>query len=355
MKKNSKKYYSIPISNNDIINKIVLENRDNLYKELEKNWTERIKRSNELIECITNDNEYLSTHHEEVLSEIENLNNALDYYAGLGINEDEMGYEIRGFKGVRRNLEKNYRTLSLKYYHYMFEKNNQTSKEFIDRSNNVSKRQSAIEKKMSDTNSKIESLGATFLNIVLTISIVSSMVAILVHVPIEYAIPIGLLCTWLLLSSILFICEYFKNNTFVRKESFAKKVYFGLSIVTLLSFSIPLIVKTINNNYDDFTQKVYIIDNQNDMKYRLIDDKTIIDNFINSFYSYWESHDNNFGKYKYSLDNEEVLSIIIYNYYVDKNSVYRFELFFSNGKTVSFNTDNEDLEEWLTINGINVW
>ena len=40
MKKNSKKYYSIPISNNDIINKIVLENRDNLYKELEKNWTD---------------------------------------------------------------------------------------------------------------------------------------------------------------------------------------------------------------------------------------------------------------------------------------------------------------------------
>lgn len=336
-------------SNEEVLKSIINSNKEKQYKELKDNWTKRIKKSNELIELVEKDPQYLSHHYKEIFDEIEMLNNALDYYAELGIDEDEIGYAKYGLREVRRNLEKNYRTLSIRYYNYM-------TKDVISRATGVSKKQSSLAKKLIDTDSKIESLGSTFLNIVLTISIVSSMVAVLVHVPAEYAISVGLLCAWLLLSSILFISEYFKNNVFVKRESFARKIYIALSIVTLISFIAPSVVKKINNyTCDDLVQKVYIIDNQNDMKYRLIDDSVIINDFVDSFHTYWESHDSNFSKYKYLLENDGVMSIVIYNYVVNNSNVYRCELFFLNGKTVSFNTNSDSLEEWLISKGISVW
>ena len=191
------------------------------------------------------------------------------------------------------------------------------------------------------------------MNIVLTISIVSSMIAILTKIRFEYLIPVSLICSWLLLSSIIFISEYFKNPLYREKDSFARKIYYTLSIITVISFIIPLSYNAITKRVCmDLSQNVYIIGNNSAVHYANINDKSVIENFMSNFIVDWENNDANFYKYKEYLNNDNINNIIFYKYHEDNIDIYKFELFLLNGKLVTFKTDNEQLKEWIENNNI---
>lgn len=209
---------------------------------LKTQWTRDIEDSNRVIENIQTIENYISTHSKDIEDQINVLNDRLDYYNELGIDLDGELSSTYNFSEMRRNLESNYRTLSLQFYGYNFNKNKnqyEKSKKLLDR---INKEQKNIEEKMSDVNNRIESLGATFLNIVLTISITTTMVTVLLNSSPEYSLAIILGCAWLLLTSIIFISSYFKTNT--KKEDITKggitppiAIYILLTLVTMLAFA----------------------------------------------------------------------------------------------------------------------
>ena len=203
------------------IKEIFLSNANEQYNKLNAQWSKDIEESNDLISKIAN--------------MIESLNNKLDYYAELGIELDHAESTPYNFPEIRRNLEKNYRILSLQYYKYNFEKTKEQYTESQKILDEIVNKQKDISDKMDKTDNRIESLGSTFLNIVLTISITTSMVAILLNASPKYSLAIVLCCAWLLLSAILFVSTYFKSNT-NQNNKLAISVYVILSIVALFSF-----------------------------------------------------------------------------------------------------------------------
>lgn len=217
------------------IKELVLSNTNEQYNKLNTQWSKDIKESNDLISKIEHNHKYIEKNSFQVSNMIERLNNKLDYYTELGIELDHTEPSPYNFPEIRRNLEKNYRTLSLQYYKYNFEKTKKQYTESQKILDEIANKQKDIIEKMDKTDNRIESLGSTFLNIVLTISITTSMVAVLLNASPKYSLAIVLCCAWLLLSVILFVSSYFKSDT-NKNNKLAIRVYVILSIVTLISF-----------------------------------------------------------------------------------------------------------------------
>lgn len=170
---------------------------------------------------------------------LERLNKELDYYTQLGVDIEKKETSSYNFSEIRRSLERNYRTLSLIYYGYNFTQNKIKSDESEKNLKEIIETQNEIERKMSNIDNRIEGLGATFLNMILTISIVPTMITVLLKAEPEHAILIILICAWLLLSSIIFISAYFKKKSEETENiKFAKTIYITLSIVTLVAVMI---------------------------------------------------------------------------------------------------------------------
>lgn len=89
---------------------------------------------------------------------------------------------------------------------------------------------------MQNVDNRIEGLGATFLNMVLTISIITTMVTVLLNTNPKYSVIIVLVCAWLLLSSIIFLGSYFKSNKSIKEgNSLAMIIYIILTVLTLVA------------------------------------------------------------------------------------------------------------------------
>ena len=214
------------------LEKIIEVNRKLQKEKLKNQWTKDIEDSNKIISQLKDRTDYIEKNEEEVNRIIERLNKEIDYYSELGIQleEDDKNYK---FSEIRRNLEKNYRILSLEFYKYNFNKikiQNITSKEKLDE---LIQKQSVVESKMQNVDSRVEGLGATFLNMVLTISIITTMVTILLNTTAYYSIVIVLACSWLLLSSILFIGIYFKKTKSIAEIGWFVIIIY--SVITLLT------------------------------------------------------------------------------------------------------------------------
>jgi hypothetical protein len=358
------------------INNYVKSNQNPIYDDLKEKWTKKIKISDKMLYNISKDSEYLEKNLKSIENCIEDLNRTLDYNNEIGVNCDSIGYIKNGLQNLRRSLERNYRYLSSKYYKYMFDNNKKEfdkikkesqnidrkmNKLMLDIANKIDKSFEKVDNKINESlenvdikicesennisriNDRIEGLGGTFLNIVLTISIVSSMVAVLVNAKPEYSITIVLACAWLLLSSILFISEYYKNPENKTRFTFGKKVYIILSIVTLIS-CLPIVLKKYDNKEDS---KVYLIDTLSEAQYSFVTDKKIINDFIKKFSPYWEENDINYTNNKDYINTKYISKIIFYKYTEGNIDLYKYELLLSNDKSISLKINDDDLEIWL--------
>lgn len=251
------------------LEKIIEVNRKLQKEKLKNQWTKDIEDSNKIISQLKDGTEYIEKNEEEVNRIIERLNKEIDYYSELGIQleEDDKNYK---FSEIRRNLEKNYRILSLEFYKYNFNKikiQNITSKEKLDE---LIQKQSVVESKMQNVDSRVEGLGATFLNMVLTISIITTMVTILLNTTAYYSIVIVLSCAWLLLSSILFIGIYFKKTKSIAEIGWFVIIIY--SVITLLTFSTLIygvcskidIEKKKDKCDEQLVENNYVIENNNE-------------------------------------------------------------------------------------------
>ncbi len=226
---------------------------------LKYQWAKDIEDSNLLISNIENNTKYISRNKEKVIGMIERLNKELDYYSELGVDIEKADNSFYRFPEIRRNLDKNYRTLSLYYYKYNFDRNDALYKNSLESLKKITNKQNEIDKKMGKIDSRIEGLGSIFLNIVLTISITTTMVTVLLDASPRYSLVIVLGCAWLLLSAILFVGSYFKSDS-NPKNKLAVTVYVILSIITFFSFIYcfysedPIVTRKDNVNIENSIQ-----------------------------------------------------------------------------------------------------
>lgn len=218
------------------IRALLRSNINEQYNKLNSQWSKDIEESNNLLSNIEQDEKLLENSSLKIVETIDRLNKELDYYSELGINLESVGSDSYNFPEIRRNLEKNYRTLSLIWYKHNFEELEKQFNKNQEKLNKILEKQEEIEIKTDKTDEKIESLGATFLNIVLTISITTTMVTVLLNSSPEYSLAIILGCAWLLLTSIIFISSYFKTNKKTESGVLPIIIYVVLTILTVLSF-----------------------------------------------------------------------------------------------------------------------
>ena len=218
------------------IESILNENQTEQLKSLKYKWENDIRDSNEIISNIEYNNYDIGKNQFEVTMMLESLNNAIDYYVELGVDIENAPPEYR-FQEIRRNLDKNYRKLSLIYYKYNFDLFNREVQDTTEKLEYLSKDQEELNSTMLNMNNRIENLGATFLNIVLTISITSSMIALLTETKAKYALLIVLASSWLLLTCIIFVGSYFKRDDSIKSRiTFPMIVYCILTLITFITF-----------------------------------------------------------------------------------------------------------------------
>lgn len=242
------------------IRKILNSNTPDSYNRLYFQWSKDIEESNSLISFIDQDEEYLEKNELKVFDTIERLNQELDYYSELGINLEGNSDIPYDFPEIRRNLEKNYRTLSLKWYKHNFDNNKKNSEKSEQALVNINQAQEELEKKLKNIDNRVEGLGATFLNIVLTVSITTTMVTVLLNTSPQYSLAIILGCAWLLLSSIIFISSYFKTNEKKENNILPFIIYIGLTVVTILAFGFGWFESN-EQNHPKKAENVEIIEN----------------------------------------------------------------------------------------------
>lgn len=242
---------------NDRIKRLIDKDTRNQTRRLTLQLTSIIKRTNDILERIKDDDEYISTHEPTVKMMLKRINVVLDNSKQI-TNEEIDNEALEKIEDLERVLESHYRNLSSKFYSNSFnelERKNILLNEKLDKSQqqlealtkeqaNFNKQKKEFEESVKKTNSKLESLGATFINIVLTISITSSLISVLdkaENIIESFTIVLG--CAWLLLSSILFVSEYFKNDTTQNKRQMA--IYWTLTAVFFILFAISCIVRFI--------------------------------------------------------------------------------------------------------------
>ena len=120
-----------------------------------------------------------------------------------------------------------------------YEKNNNILNNKIEELTNLID----IQKQESDKlTNKFEGLGATLINIVLTISIISSAVAAIEKIENPIHIPMFIMViTWLLITCILFCQFIFKNKNYLSKGMIV--FYICFSILVFITFIISFFVK----------------------------------------------------------------------------------------------------------------
>lgn len=209
-------------------------------KKLNDQWRKDIEDSNFIISEIEEKPKYIEENIDNIIAMVERLNKELDYYAELGVDIETKENVLYQFPEIRRNLERNYRTLSLIYYRYNFDQNKIKYNESEKSLNNIIEAQTQIEKKMNSMDSRVEGLGATFLNMVLTISIITTMVTVLSNASGIYALSIVVGCAWILLTSILFIGAYFKDEN-KKIPKVVKVTYIIITILAIIFFMLSII------------------------------------------------------------------------------------------------------------------
>ena len=330
------------------INEYIKSNQSQklVYDSLTDTWKKTIDESNDILEKISTDEDYLKNNLKKVENYIETLNLTLDYYNELGINYDAIAFIRRGLQNMRRDLEKNYRYLSFKYYQYMLNSNKIEILKSNSQNKELKNKIEESENKLNSMDNRIESLGGTFLNIVLTISIVSSMIAVLLNVKPEYAVMIVFSCAWLLLSSILFISEYYKSDK--NKKSFGKIVYIVFSIIT---FFIVVFVPIINKN-KKVEEKTYFTERDSISQYISIEDKDVISKFLNNFSSYWKNNDDTYINNLDIINIDYISKINFYKRTKGNLDYYDYEILLVDNKTVVLKINSSDLKEWLYQNNL---
>ncbi len=239
------------------LKQIINDNFEKQYRNLISQWRQVVKDSNLILEKVKDSKKYkIQENNSEISEMIERLNNTIDNYNQINSDEAQVKKisEISEDKieEIGRLLEGNYRKLSLIYYKHNFAENQKNYKELQEKLKKMSKsllqiqkaneelqkQKENFEETVKETNAKLESLGAIFLNIVLTISITSTMVTVLLNASPKFSLAIVLGSAWLLLSAILFVGIYFQNGTNKReKNNLALLIYFTLTIVTITSFA----------------------------------------------------------------------------------------------------------------------
>lgn len=334
------------------LHRLVDEGQELQYQSLKKQWTKDIEDSNDLIERIQTKEDYINKHSEEIEEEILILSARLDYYNELGVDLEGFLSSKYGFSEMRRTLERNYRTLSIQFYQNNFKQNKlqyEDSKKNLDTINGqqveIENKMNSVLDKLKNTDNRIENLGGIFLNIVLTISITSTMVSILVNEKTSYALAIVIGCAWLLLSSIIFISEYYKSPDNKTKNKFATIIYIILTIAMIVTFLFGLYDNEINNKKRVHTNS----DNMEIYKVYSVSDKIIIERFIDSFKSEWENNDTNYKIIELDVNSSKVKKIIFYKY---KNNNYNYKIVFLDNSYIKFITNQEKLNQWIKDNSI---
>ena len=193
----------------------------------------------------------------DIFSVIQKVSDTLENYNQIVSQEDLNSSSIKSdILEIGQELEKNYRRLSLKYYQKMFDESqrqfstlseelknlDKSYNEIKVASNKILSNSENVDEKFNQTNLKLEGLGATFLNMILTISITSTLVAVLENTKVEYGLFIILVSVWLMLSSILFIGMYFKGDSInFEKNKVPYIIYLVITFLTLSSFVVGLL------------------------------------------------------------------------------------------------------------------
>lgn len=222
------------------IESLVSNNSEEQLNKLVFQWTMDIQDSNGMISEIEYNGYNVEEHISDISAMLDRLNKEIDYYVELGIDIEKYSSQYN-FQEIRRNLDSNYRKLSLIYYKYNFDNFAKKTEDADTMLKKITSKQKAINSNMRSLHDKIENLGATFLNIVLTISITSTMITLLSKVKTRYALVIVLASSWLLLTCTIFVGSYFKKEK-SSKESFKLTfpiiIYIILTVVTMITFSL---------------------------------------------------------------------------------------------------------------------
>lgn len=217
---------------------ILNQNESEQLNFLKYKWSNDIQDSNVMINDVEYNDNYIRENKDKVSAMIDRLNKTIDFYTELGIDIETVSSEHH-FQEIRRNLDSNYRKLSLFYYNYNFELFSNEVENTGKRIAEITKEKNELKESMQNTNAKIENLGATFLNMVLTISIVSTMITLLTKVTFEYALIVIFGCAWLLLTCMIFIVSFFKDEEKQKfRLTFPNIIYLALTIITIVLFLI---------------------------------------------------------------------------------------------------------------------
>lgn len=208
-----------------------------LSDELKVTYNKCIISSNATINNMRNQQFDFEKEHKKIYDVMEILLENLNSYDQLDIENNINSIDKDIFIKYKRDMELNYRQLNNAYYKFMIDKMSQQTEKIQKDIRGTQSNHDKLKKEFHTLNGKMESLGATFLNIVLTISITSTMVTVLLNASPKYSLAIILGCAWLLLSSIIFVGAYFKNdNQKSTNNKTAMIIYIVLSIITLIAF-----------------------------------------------------------------------------------------------------------------------
>lgn len=220
----------------DIVNK----NLEDQTKKLISQWRQIIQESEEIFEQFrSNTEKEASEQHKQISMILEKISTAIDHYHQMNFFENNVGDLEDEIKQIGHSLERCYRKLSLVYFEYL--KKEISSQQ--DTMNSLINQSENLNEKVKENNLKLEGLGATFLNIVLTISITSTMITILNNTEPKYSLAIILGCAWLLLSSIIFVGQFFKSE---KIKALPTIIYIILTIVTFCWFGRCLLEDEVN-------------------------------------------------------------------------------------------------------------
>lgn len=237
---------------------IASDNGQNLIDELKISFKQCVLSSGNIIDEMNNENFDYNKNQNKINNEIEKLLENLNSYDQLknddnamdSLSKDELEY-------YKHNMDINYRQLNSYYYKYMIERMNRDTKRLNSTLNSTKRDYDKMVKDFENLNLKIEGLGATFLNMILAISVTTGMIEVLAKIETKYSLAIVLGSAWILLTTIIFIGSYFKRDNKVEKvKIFPIVVYIILTVLTLVAFGIGYfldgdLTKLLNNKNNE--------------------------------------------------------------------------------------------------------
>ena len=199
------------------INQVVHKNRKNLYQDLNDKLTQSLSDILSITEKIEKNG--MRKSNAEANKVLENISQTLEYFDD--VFETDVPVELQHLysqiSSKYRKLEYqlfNYKFESMKSYNSNLKKEIEKQTEILKIETDKSKQMKIEQKKLSEEIfSKIESIGATTLNMILTISLVTSSVAVITQIENPIYIPMFILAiVWILLTCIIFNAGLFKSD-----------------------------------------------------------------------------------------------------------------------------------------------